>query len=114
METNGQMAVVGDRDSILAFRTLGMKTMAADTPKEAELLVNRLSREGYHVIFITEKAAAMIPEVLAKYKTAAYPAVIPIPDRFGSNGAGMRGIQENMKKAVGFDIFENGKGGKNG
>ena len=92
MENNGQIAVVGDRDSILAFRAVGIKTMAADTPKDTELLVNRLGREGYRIIFITEKAAAMIPEVLAKYKTTAYPAIIPIPDQFGSNGAGMQGL----------------------
>lgn len=103
---SGSLAVVGDRDSISAFRAVGMKTVAVRTAEETGDAVTQLAQSGCSVIFITERAAAQIPEHIRKYKTQTFPAIIPIPDRFGTNGLGMQGIRDNVKKAVGFNIFE--------
>ena len=112
MNNNKTPAVVGDQDSIMAFHAVGMQTIAVNGVEETETAVFRLAQSGCPVIFITERAAALVPEQLKKYKTQTFPVIIPIPDRSGSNGYGMQGIMDNVKKAVGFDIFENGKGDK--
>lgn len=105
MNQHAKIAAVGDASSILLFHAVGVHTIAAESAPEVERAVVRLAREGYAVIYLTEQAAALIPETLAHYKTEAYPALIPIPNRSGSNGYGMRGIRENIEKAVGTALF---------
>lgn len=105
----GSLAVVGDRDSISAFRAVGMKTVGVRTAEETGEAITRLAQAGYSVIFITERMAALVPELIRKYKARTFPAIIPIPDRFGSNGLGMQGIRDNVKKAVGVNIFDEEK-----
>ena len=57
------------------------------------------------VIYITEPAAELVEETIAVYKTEPFPAIIPIPNRFGSKGIGLKGIKDNIEKAIGADIL---------
>ena len=108
MET-GQIAVVGERDSVMLWSALGVRTVFADKQSDIEQTIHRLAREGTSVIYITEKAALLAAEAIDRYKSEAFPAIIPIPDRNGSQGLGMQGIEKNIEKAIGADIlFEEG------
>ena len=100
-----KIAAVGDISSVLLFNALGITAVGADTPEEAEREITRLVSEGYSVIFLTEKTAAGVPELVDKYKSQTFPALIPIPDKDGSDGSGLRAIQANVEKAVGKNIF---------
>ena len=46
-----------------------------------------------------------IPEAVEKYKTVPFPAIIPIPNAEGSLGLGMKGIRDNIEKAIGADLL---------
>lgn len=107
MVQNGKIAVIGDKDSILAFKAIGAETFTATNNFEANDLLRKLSKEDYAVIFITEEIAVTIEDTLVKLKTRAYPSVIPIPSQSGSNGLGMRGIKKDVEKAIGADILFN-------
>ena len=100
-----KIGVVGDRDSILGFKLLGLSVFPVREPKEAGLLVNRLAREDYAVIFITETIAKDSEETIERYKAVPFPAIIPIPNNQGSIGLGMQGIKDNIEKAIGVDIL---------
>ncbi|NMA96148.1 MAG: V-type ATP synthase subunit F [Clostridiales bacterium] len=100
-----KIGVVGDRDSILGFKLLGLSVYPVREAKEASLLINRLARDDYAVIFITETMAKDIKETLDRYKAAPFPAIIPIPNNQGSIGLGMQGIKDNIEKAIGVDIL---------
>ncbi|MBO8424446.1 MAG: V-type ATP synthase subunit F [Firmicutes bacterium] len=101
---NNKIAVIGDKDSVLAFRALGVDVFDARTDAEAEDRLKKLARE-YSVIFITEDIAERISDIVARYKTRPYPAVIPIPSAQGSTGYGMRGLSKDVEKAIGSDIL---------
>ncbi len=103
---NNRVAVIGDKDSVLAFRALGVDVFDAKNPTEAGERLKRLARD-YSVIFITEDIAVEIADVLKRYKTRPYPAVIPIPSANGSNGFGMAGLSKDVEKAIGSDILFN-------
>ncbi len=103
---SGKIAVIGDKDLILAFKAIGMDVFSADTKEEAEKLVKKLAK-GYAIIFITEDLAQQIDQILMKYKTKAYPAIIPIPSSHGSTGYGIQGIKNDVERAVGTDILFN-------
>ena len=100
-----KIAAVGDFASVLLFNALGITAVGVDTPEDAERELTRLIAEEYAVIFITEKTAAGVPEIINRYKSQTFPAIIPIPDKNGSDGSGLRAIQANVEKAVGKNIF---------
>ncbi len=104
MSVNGKIAVIGDKDSVLAFKAVGADTFGSQSMFETNDLLRRLKDE-YAVIFITEDLAAQVAETINKFKTRAYPAVIPIPGSAGTNGFGIKGIRRDVEKAIGADIL---------
>ena len=104
-----KLAVIGDKDIVLAFKAAGMDVFAAQSASEAEGVLKKHAKE-YCVIFITEDLAAGIGETLEKYKRKAYPTLIPIPSSSGSTGLGMAGIKADVERAVGTDILFNKEG----
>ena len=100
-----KIAVVGDKDSVMLFKAVGLEVRYADRTREAEQAIHALAREGYPVIYVTEKVAQKATEAIALYDTSTFPAIIPIPDKDGIIGTGMAGIRKNVEKAVGADIL---------
>jgi len=102
-----KIAVIGDKDSVLAFQSVGVEVFDATTPAEAQALVKKLSQEQYAVLFLAENLAEKIPDVLEKAKTKPFPAIVPIPTTAQSSGFGMQGIKKDVEKAIGVDIIFN-------
>ena len=107
MNKTGKLAVIGDRESVLAFKAIGAETFAVKDAIEAGEQLRILAKGDYAVVFVTEQIAVGIADLLKKLKTRPYPAVIPIPSAVGSNGFGMDGIKKDVEKAVGVDILFN-------
>lgn len=101
---NNKIAVIGDKDSILAFKAVGADVYPIKNYFDAADTLKRLAR-SYAIIFITEEIAEKIEDVAARYKTRPYPAVIPIPGAQGTCGFGMKGISKDVEKAIGTDIL---------
>lgn len=104
-----KMAVIGDKDSILGFKAIGLEVFPVVKPEDANFVINRLAKEDYAVIFITEPVAERVQEAISKYKTAPFPAIIPIPTGAGTTGLGMQGVRDNVEKAIGADIIFGGQ-----
>ncbi|MCM1534091.1 MAG: V-type ATP synthase subunit F [Corallococcus sp.] len=102
-----RIAVIGDRDSVLAFKAVGIEVFDATTAEEAQSLIKKLSQGEYAVIFVAENLAEQIPDVLSKAKLKPFPAVVPIPTTEQSSGFGMNGIKSDVEKAIGVDIIFN-------
>ena len=102
----GKIAVVGDKDSVLAFKALGIDVFSVVNNAEAEDMLKKLAKE-YAVIFITEQIAMKAADVIGRYKARPYPAIIPIPSGEGATGFGMDGIRSDVEKAIGADILFN-------
>ena len=101
---NDKIAVIGDKDVILAFKAIGADVFSVRDNEHASETLKKLART-YPIIFITEEIAQNITETVDRYKTRPYPAVIPIPGAAGSTGYGMHGISKNVEKAIGTDIL---------
>ena len=99
------MAAVGERDAVLAFKAVGMTALSAERAEDIARAVHKLAGEGVAVIFITERAAGQIPEILAQYQSEPFPAIIPIPGIRGNTGLGMKSLRANAEKAIGSDIL---------
>ena len=105
MAATYSIAVVGDWDSVMGFRALGLETHPVRTPEQAREEIKRLAKEDCAVIYLTETLAKSMPDVLERYKDELRPAIILIPGREGSLGIGRDNIQRAIERAVGADIL---------
>ena len=100
-----KIAVLGDSDSVLGFRALGMEACPVSGPEEGRQALHRMARENYAVIYMTEQLAGQLKHDIDRYKDALTPAVILIPGKEGSLGIGMANVKTAVERAVGADIL---------
>lgn len=100
-----KMAVVGNRDVVLAFKLLGFEVFPASTGEEARRVLHQLEKGEYGVVLVTENIAKEIPETIDYFDTLPTPAVILIPTHKGSEGIGLAKVNQNVEKAVGQNIL---------
>lgn len=105
-----KIAVLGDRDSIYGFATLGLDTFPVTDAEEGEDMLKRLAMTGYAVIYITEALKAQIEDTIEKFRDQKLPAIIPIPGVSGNTGQGMVDVKRLVEQAVGSDIIFNNEG----
>ena len=89
MDKRTDIAMIGDRDSVLIGKAVGLGVFDETDGERANRLIYKLAREGCKVIFLTE----------------TFPAIIPIPDSHGPSGVAMAAIKANVEKAIGADIL---------
>ncbi len=100
-----KIAVLGDADSVLGFKALGLDVFPVDSVDEAKSTLHRLAKESYAIVYLTEQFARFMDEELARYKDELTPAVILIPGKEGSLGIGMANVKKSVERAVGADIL---------
>jgi len=82
-----KIAVIGDRESVMGFASLGLSVFEVTEPPEGEELIRKLADNGYAVIYLTEALAASLPHVLEAYRSKPLPVLIQIPGVTGNTGA---------------------------
>lgn len=100
-----KIGVVGDKDSVFIFKSLGLEIFACQNPDEARKTVDRLAMDNYAVIFITENVAKDIMGTIDRYQKKYIPSIVLIPGSSGSFGIGIKKISENVEKAIGVNIL---------
>jgi V/A-type H+-transporting ATPase subunit F len=105
-ERKGRVAVLGDKDSVLAFSAVGLEVFGASTAEAAKDILRSLTKGGYAVIFITEDIASELSATLEMLKERTFPAIIPIPSsNQKGKGYGIKSIRKDVEKAIGADIL---------
>jgi len=100
-----KIGVIGDKDSILGFKTLGVAIFPVVDAQAALSILKQVSKEDYAVLFITEELAQQLEEPIAELNKRFLPVVVPIPNNKGTLGIGMSKIKESVEKAIGADIL---------
>ena len=98
--SNYKIAVLGDKDSVLGFKALGLDVFPAESAEEAKRTLHALAKENYAVVYLTEGYAAHMEAELERYKDALTPAIILIPGKDGSLGIGMANVKRAVERAV--------------
>ena len=99
------IALIGDKDSVLLAKAAGLDVYGVEDAEDAARIIHRLAKAGTKVIFVTDPVYEANTEMIAKYKTQAFPAIISLPDSHGSTGIAMRELHANIEKAIGMDIL---------
>lgn len=100
-----KIGVIGEKEAILPFKLFGFDVHYSTDKKAIEVAVKKMVQQDFGVIYITEAAAAQIPETIARYKNEMTPAIVLIPNHEGTLGIGKQAIQDNVEKAVGQNIL---------
>ena len=100
-----KIAVLGDKDSVLGFKALGLDTYPAESVEEARHILHELAKDNYAVVYLTEQLGVNMEAELARYKDELTPAIILIPGKEGSLGIGMANVKNAVERAVGADIL---------
>lgn len=100
-----KIGVVGEKDVVVPFQMIGFDAYPVASSTEARQTIDRLAKEEYGVIYLTETIAQDIPDTIERYDTQTVPAIILIPSHKGSLGIGKKRVSDNVEKAVGQDIL---------
>jgi vacuolar-type H+-ATPase subunit F/Vma7 len=102
-DSPAQVAVVGRREAVAAFRALGLSTFPVEPGPAAAALVEKLVAMGYRVIFFTEDMFGPLGPVLERYRATAVPCIVALPE--AGAGASIARLKDVVKRAVGADVF---------
>ena len=105
------IAVIGDSETASGFRFAGVKEVYEypDGSEDIVRVLDKLSKEEFAVIIISEKLAAeartndKIKEINAK-KSGVIPIILEIPDKKGPMEGKADEISELIKRAVGVAV----------
>ena len=100
-----KIAVVGDKDSIYGFASIGLDIYPTEGQEAASRTVRELAKSGYGVIYVTEELFLLLSDEVEYFMDKPLPAIIPIPGVKGNTGVGMRNVSLSVEKAVGSDII---------
>lgn len=102
----GKIAIIGDGDSIMVFRAVGVATFPAENEGKAREVLRKVAKD-YQIIFLTEELAKPLTEFLKRFDEEAYPVILSIPSKNGSTGHGTELLKNAMERALGVDILFN-------
>ena len=102
---DGRIAFLGDTDSVLGFRALGVETHVPGSPEDAREEFRRLVKQETSVIMITEDLLDTLQEQIDETMNRAVPAVVVLPGIVGTRKRGEDTIRELIIRAVGIDLM---------
>ena len=102
-----KIAVIGDRESVMGFRALGLDVFPADEESAKAVFTDVIKAEdpAYAILYITEELTIPLRAEIDALKDDLIPAIIPIPSKNGTLNLGMTALNHAVERAVGSNIF---------
>jgi len=104
-----KIGVIGDRDSVIGFKAVGLDVFPCATADEAKKILRETAKNDYAILFITEKLAKDLRETINQYKDELLPAIVPVPGTDGNYGVGLEILKKSVERAIGADILFGGE-----
>ena len=99
------IAVIGDIDSVIGFKAIGLQVEVVTSVEEAKEALHRLAKDNYMIVYLTEQLAVDMAQDLRRYADRPQPAVILIPGQ-SALGIAMENIGRSVERAVGANILK--------
>lgn len=100
-----KIAILGNHDTILGFKALGVETFSISNLEQAQKNLDTIKQGDYGILFITEDWMEKLENQISELRTQALPAIIPIPSHQGSTGYGLKNLKRIVERAVGSDML---------
>ena len=95
------IAVIGDRNIVMIFGAAGVDVYAVETDDEARKAFEETFRGEYGVVFIQERFALAIKDLLEVRRNKALPNYCFIPELTQQLDLAKKSIQASIEKALG-------------
>jgi V/A-type H+-transporting ATPase subunit F len=105
MSEKGRTAFIGDADSVLGFRALGVETYTPESGTDAVGIFRKLVKEKAAVIMITEDMLNHLQSEVDQVVSLPVPAIVVLPGVSGSKHTGEDTIRNLIIRAVGVDLM---------
>ena len=102
-----KMAIIGNGESVLAFKAGGVDAFGAGDAQKARELLRKLAKT-YKVIFITDDLARELDDLVTRMLENPYPIIVSVPSDKGESGYAMKKMKEQMERALGVDVLFSG------
>jgi len=99
------IAIVGDRNSIIGFQLLGISIFPVTDKEETINVLNKLVEEKYAIIFVTENIASQILDKIEELQKRYLTGITVIPNKIEKMNLGVKILKKNIKKAIGTEIL---------
>ena len=102
-----KIAVIGDRESVMGFRALGLDVFPAEEENAKAVFATVIMTEdpAYAILYITEELTIPLRAEIDALKDELIPAIIPIPSKNGTLNLGMTALNHAVERAVGSNIL---------
>jgi len=100
-----KIALMGDRDTIIGFKLLGVSIFPVNKKEESVEILNKLVKEEYAVIFVTEEIGCQIIEEIEILQKTSFTSITIIPSKSEKKYLGLKILRKNIEKAIGTDIL---------
>ena len=100
-----KIALMGNRDTIIGFKLLGVSLFPINKKEEAVEILNKLVKEEYAVIFVTEEIGCQIIEEIEILQKTSFTSITIIPSKSEKKYLGLKILRNNIEKAIGTDIL---------
>lgn len=74
-----KIALIGDKDTIIGFKLLGVSLFPVTSKDEAVEVLDKLVKEEYAVIFVTEDIAGQIVEEIERLQKISFASITIMP-----------------------------------
>ena len=100
-----KIALIGNRDTIIGFKLLGVSLFPTTKKEEAVEILNKLVKKEYAAIFVTEDTASQIYEEIERLQKTSFAGITVIPNKLEKKYLGLEILRRNIEKAIGTDIL---------
>jgi len=100
-----EIAMIGDRDSILGFKSLGVTIFPVGNKEQSIEALQEVIKQECKVAFITEEMAPSPEEIASLIGDKTFPVVTMIPSNRPSTGLAIQRLQMLVRRAAGADIL---------
>jgi len=100
-----KIALMGNRETIIGFKLLGLSIFPVNKKEESVEILNKLVKEEYAVIFITEEIGCQIIEEIEILQKTSFTSITIIPGKSEKKYLGLKILRNNIEKAIGTDIL---------
>lgn len=107
-----RIVAVGERDSIIGFKGVGVEILPVRSGSELEPILKRVTADPtVALILMTEPVAEPCLDLISQYREKTDAVLLIIPSHQGSRQISFQEMKRLIERAVGVNILEERGGG---
>ena len=100
-----KIVAIGTNGNVLLFNSIGIKSYVLKEDEVNKQIKGLISKD-VQIFIVSENLESVIKPLRDQHKDNPYPIFLMLPIDEKASGAGSEKVRENVKTAIGIDIFK--------